>query len=63
MNSRFGTSWYQPPQLLEAHHELAHVYRLFRGADFCYVASLDDGMNLVAKEFVASRDDGGPSSC
>ena len=27
-------------------------------ADFCMVTSLDDGMNLVAKEFVASRGDG-----
>ena len=33
---------------------------LHRLADFCIVSSLDDGMNLVAKEFVASRidDDG-----
>jgi trehalose 6-phosphate synthase len=28
-----------------------------RGADFCYVGSLHDGMNLVSKEFVAARDD------
>jgi trehalose 6-phosphate synthase len=27
-------------------------------ADFCVVSSLHDGMNLVAKEFVASRFDG-----
>jgi trehalose 6-phosphate synthase len=27
-------------------------------ADFCLVSSLHDGMNLVAKEFVASRVDG-----
>ncbi len=31
--------------------------RLFRAADFCVVNSLHDGMNLVAKEFVAARDD------
>ena len=31
---------------------------LHRLADFCIVSSLDDGMNLVAKEFVASRVDG-----
>jgi trehalose 6-phosphate synthase len=29
----------------------------YRGADFCVVSSLHDGMNLVAKEFVATRDD------
>jgi trehalose 6-phosphate synthase len=31
---------------------------LFRLADFCIVSSLHDGMNLVAKEFVAAREDG-----
>ena len=30
---------------------------LYRLADFCLVSSLHDGMNLVAKEFVASRED------
>jgi trehalose 6-phosphate synthase len=33
------------------------VYELYRAADFCCVSSLHDGMNLVAKEFVAARDD------
>jgi len=33
------------------------VYELYRAADLCYVSSLHDGMNLVAKEFVAARDD------
>jgi trehalose 6-phosphate synthase len=33
------------------------VFELFRAADLCLVSSLHDGMNLVAKEFVASRDD------
>ena len=32
---------------------------LYRIADFCVVSSLHDGMNLVAKEFVAARDDNG----
>ena len=30
---------------------------MYRAADFCYVGSLHDGMNLVAKEFVCARDD------
>jgi trehalose 6-phosphate synthase len=33
------------------------VFRFYRAADLCYVSSLHDGMNLVAKEFVAARDD------
>ncbi|MFO7180871.1 MAG: trehalose-6-phosphate synthase [Pseudomonadota bacterium] len=43
--------------LLRAHHEPPIVYRTLRAADVCYVSSLHDGMNLVAKEFVAARDD------
>jgi trehalose 6-phosphate synthase len=57
VNARFGTSSYLPIQLLEAHHDPADVYRLYRAADLCYVGSLHDGMNLVAKEFVCARDD------
>jgi trehalose 6-phosphate synthase len=57
VNRRFGTSSYRPIRLLEAHHEPAEVYRFYRAADLCYVASLHDGMNLVAKEFVCARDD------
>ena len=33
------------------------LVRLYRAADLCYVSSLHDGMNLVAKEYVAARDD------
>jgi trehalose 6-phosphate synthase len=33
------------------------VYEYFRAADLCFVSSLHDGMNLVAKEFVGARDD------
>ena len=35
----------------------AQVYEYYRAADLCFVSSLHDGMNLVAKEFVAARDD------
>jgi trehalose-6-phosphate synthase len=57
INTRFGSTTYRPIILLEAHHEPADVYRFLRAADICYVGSLHDGMNLVAKEFVAARDD------
>jgi trehalose 6-phosphate synthase len=36
---------------------LPELVALYRIADFCVVSSLHDGMNLVAKEFVAARDD------
>jgi trehalose 6-phosphate synthase len=57
INARFGNSEYRPAILLEAHHEPDDVFRFLRAADVCYVGSLHDGMNLVAKEFVAARDD------
>ncbi|QRN99519.1 trehalose-6-phosphate synthase [Archangium violaceum] len=57
INQRFGTGNYRPIILLRAHHEPLSVFRYYRAADFCYVSSLHDGMNLVAKEFIAARED------
>jgi trehalose 6-phosphate synthase len=57
INQRFGEGAYQPIILLRAHHEPPQVFRYYRAADLCYVSSLHDGMNLVAKEFPAARDD------
>ncbi len=50
-------STYRAIVLRRAHHEPAEVFRFFRAAELCYVSSLHDGMNLVAKEFVAARED------
>jgi trehalose 6-phosphate synthase len=57
INERFGTADYQPIILYRSHHEPPEVFRFYRAADLCYVSSLHDGMNLVAKEFVAARTD------
>jgi trehalose 6-phosphate synthase len=57
VNARFGKDGYQPIVLARRHHEQPDVFRYYRAADLCYVSSLHDGMNLVAKEFVAARDD------
>ncbi len=57
INQRFGREGYQPILLRIEHHEPPDVVTYYRGADFCIVSSLHDGMNLVAKEFVAARDD------
>jgi trehalose 6-phosphate synthase len=57
INLRYGDGHYQPIRLIIRHHEPHDVFELFRAADLCIVSSLHDGMNLVAKEFVASRDD------
>ena len=57
INGRFARGAYRPVCLRAEHHEPEIVNRFYRAADVCMVTSLHDGMNLVAKEFVASRDD------
>ena len=57
INARFETAGWRPIVLLEDQHAEAHVNLFLRAADVCYVGSLHDGMNLVAKEFVSERDD------
>ena len=60
INERFtrGRVDVAAPILLKIeHHETESVYAHYRAADLCFVSSLHDGMNLVAKEFIAARDD------
>ncbi|MBN1614267.1 MAG: trehalose-6-phosphate synthase [Deltaproteobacteria bacterium] len=57
INERFSTYSYQPICLKLEHHEPEVVNSYYRAADVCMVTSLHDGMNLVAKEFVAARED------
>jgi trehalose 6-phosphate synthase len=57
VNAKHGTKDFAPIHLVVRHHEPHEVFELFRAADMCIVSSLHDGMNLVAKEYVAARDD------
>ena len=57
INERFGTRGWKPVIYLRQHHGPEDVAALYRAADVCVVSSLHDGMNLVAKEFIASRPD------
>ncbi|MGI9043334.1 MAG: alpha,alpha-trehalose-phosphate synthase (UDP-forming) [Gemmatimonadaceae bacterium] len=57
INARFSDGVHPAIILLVQHHEPHEVYSYYRAADVCFVSSLHDGMNLVAKEFVAARDD------
>ena len=57
INDRFQTSSWKPILLRRRHHGHEEILKFYRAADLCLVTSLHDGMNLVAKEFVASRDD------
>ena len=58
INWRHQTEDWKPIQFLRAHHEYHAVLAGYRMADVLLVTSLHDGMNLVAKEFIASRIDG-----
>ncbi|MBV9766413.1 MAG: trehalose-6-phosphate synthase [Acidobacteriaceae bacterium] len=57
INLRWGTASWRPVILLKQNYSQAEMIALHRLANFCVVSSLHDGMNLVAKEFVASRVD------
>ncbi len=57
INRRFQTDRWKPIVLLNRQHNHQEIQRYYRAADLCLVTSLHDGMNLVAKEFVAARHD------
>src|SRR5215469_1150775 len=55
INSKFQDGNWKPIALLTRHHAHAEIEPYYRAADLCMVTSLHDGMNLVAKEFIAAR--------
>jgi len=57
INARFETARWKPIVFRKKHHSHEEISRFYRASSFCMVTSLHDGMNLVAKEYVASRDD------
>jgi trehalose 6-phosphate synthase len=57
INRRFQTANWKPIVFLNRQHSHQEIERYYRAADLCLVTSLHDGMNLVAKEFLATRDD------
>ena len=58
INWRFRTDTWKPLHFLVAHHDATTVNAFMRTATVCIVSALHDGMNLVAKEYAAARDDG-----
>ncbi|MBI4688552.1 MAG: trehalose-6-phosphate synthase [Nitrospirae bacterium] len=56
INWRFRTKTWKPIVFLKAHHGHEEINRFYKASDICMVTSLHDGMNLVAKEFIVSRD-------
>jgi trehalose 6-phosphate synthase len=57
INQSYQTAQWRPVVLIDRACSHDEVERWYRAADLCLVTSLHDGMNLVAKEFVAARDD------
>jgi trehalose 6-phosphate synthase len=57
INGQWQDGAWKPVHYFRQQFSQVELMGLHRMADFCLVSSLDDGMNLVAKEFVASRND------
>ena len=57
INQRYQTAQWKPILLIERQCSHAEVDLWYRAASVCLVTSLHDGMNLVAKEYVAAHDD------
>jgi trehalose 6-phosphate synthase len=57
INWKYAIGRWKPIAILMEHESQLTLMALRRMANFCIVSSLHDGMNLVAKEFVASRFD------
>ncbi len=57
INRKFQSKGWRPVAYLKRHHSHAEILPYFQAADVCLVTSLHDGMNLVAKEFIAARQD------
>jgi trehalose 6-phosphate synthase len=57
INQTFGTDDWTPIVLINENVDSDLLAGVYRAADLCIVSSLQDGMNLVAKEFVACQTD------
>jgi trehalose 6-phosphate synthase len=57
INDRFKRGKWRPIVFLNRQHSHQEVRRYYRAAHVCMVTSLHDGMNLVAKEYIAARSD------
>ncbi|MDO8573725.1 MAG: trehalose-6-phosphate synthase [Candidatus Daviesbacteria bacterium] len=57
INNIFKAKDWKPIVLLEQYQDHTQIQEFYRSADFCLITPLHDGMNLVAKEYVAARND------
>ncbi len=56
INQRFATADWRPIHLLSEQFDHDTLVAYYRAADVCIVSPLMDGMNLVAKEYIASQE-------
>src|SRR5205823_5354387 len=56
INALIGSAAWKPIIFVHKHYSHSQLYPLYAHADFCLVTSVHDGMNLVAKEYVAASD-------
>jgi trehalose 6-phosphate synthase len=54
LNARYGKDGWEPVLFMKGHQDFNTLLPFYHMADVCVVSSLHDGMNLVAKEFVAA---------
>lgn len=57
LNAKYGTEDWTPVVLIHGNVDADLLAAVYRAADVCLVSSLQDGMNLVAKEFIACQQD------
>ncbi|MEW6054975.1 MAG: trehalose-6-phosphate synthase [Bdellovibrionota bacterium] len=57
INWKFSQADTSPILLMLAHHNAPELFRFYRAAEVCFVSSLHDGMNLVAKEYISAHGD------
>lgn len=58
INHKHGEDHWTPINIIKGNYSRQELVAFFLLADVCIVSSVDDGMNLVAKEFVSARPDG-----
>lgn len=54
INWKYSSDSWQPIVMVRRHFNPKELIALYRMADLCVVSSLHDGMNLVAKEYIAA---------
>jgi alpha,alpha-trehalose-phosphate synthase [UDP-forming] len=54
INEKYRTDEWEPLIFLKRQHNFDELVPFYKMADVCIISSLHDGMNLVAKEFIAA---------